>query len=403
MKRKLITFVFLVLAIIICYVALRATHTRQSDFEYAAAKLLPDHATHYQDTEYYSGASLSISIPNDKTYNYFYGKLSHENSSHSVDKNSLFEIASITKSFTSAIMLQLEKEGAISLAAALGEYLPQYDRWKDVTLLSLMNMTSCLPNYSNVPDFISASFNELNRMWTDDQLIDIAYPKSKLTPPFRKGFYYSNTDYILAGKIIKLHSKTALGEIYNKRLFAPAGLNNTFYAEAKFSPHILSNYVHGYSYNPYYFPSQIGKDMMGDNLSSTGASGAIISTTEDITKWVKALFIDNKILGEDQKNKLMALVSETTGKPISDVSSLEPEAYGLGVSKEYNSDHPRESMWKYEGRMLGSRAAYTYTPCNKVIIAAAFNSSPDDQNDHMDELLNAAYELIIRHHPKLRC
>lgn len=99
----------------------------------------------------------------------------------------------------------------------------------------------------------------------------------------------------------------------------------------------------------------------------------------------------------------MSLVSEDSGHLIHDVSSSEPEGDGLGVFKRYNTQYPLESIWTYTGRMLGSRAGYIYVPCNKVIISAAFNSSTNDQNDHIDELLKNAYEHVIKEYPDLRC
>lgn len=80
--------------------------------------------------------------------------------------------------------------------------------------------------------------------------------------------------------------------------------------------------------------------MSSDNLTSTGADGAMIASTEDIVKWVQALFIDSTILDELQKNKLMTLVSSNSGKAINNVSKADPDAFGLGVSKHFNPDYP---------------------------------------------------------------
>jgi D-alanyl-D-alanine carboxypeptidase len=141
---------------------------------------------------------------------------------------------------------------------------------------------------------------------------------------------------------------------------------------------------------------------MSDNLTSTGADGAIIVSTKDIIKWVRTLFIDHAILDEQQKIKLMTMVSTNTGKPIHDISKTDPTGFGLGVFKDYNADYPKESMWTYEGCMFGFRAIYFYIPCNGVISSAAFNSATDDKDDHAKELLNKAYDLIIKNYPSLQ-
>lgn len=377
--------------------------SENTDFDTAANNLLLNHSRQYQAQEYYSGAALSIAIPGKGIHNYYLGTVSHDKNSTMVTKDTLFEIGSITKSFSSALVLLMEKEGKLSLSDTLGMYQPQYKKWSNKTIESLLNMTSGLPNYTNAIEFNATIFSKPDTIWSTDQLIGYAYPSSDLTPPIRTGFYYSNTAYLLAGKIVEVVSGQPLDKLFLNRIIKPAQLTNTYYFPAKINAEVYSRLAHGYSYDPYAFPSQLGKDVSSDNLTSTGADGAIIASTEDIVKWVQALFIDSTILDDQQKNKLMSLVSSNTGKAINDVSKTDPDGFGLGVSKHFNPDYPKESMWSYEGRMFGFRAIYLYVPCNNVIVAASFNSATDDQNDHADKLLNAAYDLIIKNYPELRC
>lgn len=104
-----------------------------------------------------------------------------------------------------------------------------------------------------------------------------------------------------------------------------------------------------------------------------------------------------------KKRKMMTLVSVNTGQPIPEVNETEPSGFGIGIFKEANTERLKESAWTFDGRMFGFRSSYIYIPCNDVIIAAAFNSSTDDENNHMKELMRAAYELVIKQNPKLRC
>ena len=78
-------------------------------------KILMTHYNQYKDQEYFSGAALSIYIPNDNIRNYYVGRVSHSPKSKLMSGDTLFQIGSITKSFTAAIILQLEKEGKLRL------------------------------------------------------------------------------------------------------------------------------------------------------------------------------------------------------------------------------------------------------------------------------------------------
>jgi D-alanyl-D-alanine carboxypeptidase len=65
-----------------------------------------------------------------------------------IGPDTLFDIGSNTKEFTSALILKLEAAGKLGLDDMTGRWVPQYPAWKDVTIRSLLQMTSPIPNYS---------------------------------------------------------------------------------------------------------------------------------------------------------------------------------------------------------------------------------------------------------------
>ena len=367
------------------------TVTHANTFDEKVNDALQSHYQAYKGSEYFSGAALSIYTPDKPIKNYYIGTVGHEKNSKNIDDNTLFEIGSITKSFTSAIVLQLEKEKQIQLTDRLIQWLPDYPKWAAVTVQSMLNMTSGLPNYSDAPLMNADEFIDLQRKWTNKQLIQYVYPPATFAPPLRSGYHYTNTGYILMAEIIEKITKHHFQTEIEARLFMPAQLKNTFYPVPSMTKEVAERLAHGYAYNPYTNPEIVGKDMKKSDMSWAGAAGGIISNTPDIINWTKALFVGHDILDKEQQQKLRSLVSTATGQPIKSTSSKERGAFGLGVAQVYKDKIG--SFWFYEGSTEGFRALFMYVPKDGIIISAIFNSAVNSENDHAGELLEKAYQL----------
>jgi D-alanyl-D-alanine carboxypeptidase len=106
----------------------------------------------------------------------FAGKVGREPDAGRVDQDTLYQVGSASKSFTVAVILQLEAAGKLSIDDPLGKWLPEYAAWKDVTIRRLLNMTSGIPNYSETEQLSLAWANEPMRVFTLKELADAAYP-----------------------------------------------------------------------------------------------------------------------------------------------------------------------------------------------------------------------------------
>lgn len=362
--------------------------------------ILDQHVTAYKDKEYFSGAALSLFIPDDTMKHFYAGYVSHDAKSKKVGSDTLFHIGSISKSFTAAILLQLEKEGAFSLDDKIGVSLPGYAKWSSVKMKELVNMTSGLPNYTDTPLWNTKEYENISRRWTERELIDFVYPK-QFNPPIRTGYFYTNTGYVLAGMLIEKATHSSFTDVITEKMIKVADLRNTVYPVPKMDRKTQSRLAHGYNFNPYDNPSLVGRDMYLNNLSWGGAAGGVVSNTEDIIKWVHALFVGTSILDDAQKQKLMQLVSTTTGQPIEKATKEDPRGFGLGVMETYREGIGR--FWFYEGETLGFRAIYMYKPCNGVIISAILNSATHSSNDSIGLLLQQVYTRVLEEYPTLRC
>jgi len=364
---------------------------------------LERHIKKYASLEYFSGAGLSLSIPDQGIKNFYAGTVSHTANSKKIDKDTLFQIGSITKSFTAAIMLQLEKEKKLKLDDLLNAWLPEYQKWSDIKLETLLNMSSGLPNYSDTPLWNTEVYKNPGQIWSNEKLIEFVYPQNDFNPPIKSGYFYSNTGYILAEMIIKKITENTFKDELVNRIFKNAKLENTFYPVPSISTKTSQRIASGYNYNQYENPALLGQDISKFNLSWAASAGGLVSNTEDITKWVKALFIDNQVLDKNQQKKLKRMISTETGKAINQVSETNTKGVGLGVIQSWSPDPAIKRFWYYQGETLGFRALYMYTPCNQVIISTIFNSATNAENDHAKELMLATYKLIVNNYPALQC
>lgn len=397
MNRKLL-FLFATLAF-------TTTHAQVSkeSFDSQVQKLFASHFHKYKDKEYFSGASLSISLPNQNIKNFYIGQVSHDPNSKRISADTLYSIGSITKSFTAVLALQLEEEGKLKLHDTLGHWLPNYKDWSAITLTQLLNMTSNIPNYSDSAMWAAEEVKNLKRNWSDVELIGFATPPKPYHPPLKTGYFYSNTAYILSGMIIeKASNHSYLHELEN-RIFKPAQLENTFYPIPEIREDIHDRMAHGYYYNQYDIPTFVGTDVHNNNLSWAAAAGGVVSNSEDVIKWIKAIFVDNKLLNAEQKKKLMQLNSVKTNKPIKYTTKNDDLGFALGVAESYVPDNNMGRIWAYEGQTLGFRALYIYKECNGVIISTIFNSATEKENDHILEMAKNVYKLIMTTHPELIC
>ncbi len=350
----------------------------------------------YNQLEYFSGIQVSFKA-NGKLKTYTTGYRTHDKK-EAISPSDLFQIGSITKSYTAALALLAEKEDHFNLDNPVKTYLEAYPHWQDLSLTSLLNMTSGLPNYSDSPKINIGFADNIKRYWNRAELVDLVYNKN-CNPPLRTGYDYTNTGYILIDMILTASGQKSYSQLLDEQIFKPLKLNNTFYPIPSANTEISKRLVSGYAYNIYTNPELVGQDVRENNLSWAAAAGGIISNSEDVVRWVDALFLQNIVLTKEQQSKMQSLVSLKTGKPIKQTSAEEPRGFGLGVIEAYDEKIGR--YWFYEGETLGFRALYMVVPCNKVIITALINSATNGDNDHSGELMQGLYQQVIAENPEL--
>lgn len=374
-----------------------------------------DHYLQHQGKqEGITGLAVTIAYPNkDKLIKktFVAGTRGYPPYNHEpVTPHELFESGSITKSFASAIILQLEAEGLLTINDKIGKWFPEYPNWKDVTIKQLLNMTSGIPSYTKNEKFIKLIYSNIRAQLTDKELLEFAKPNKPIVHKKEK-FDYSNTNYILAGLIIEKVTKHSFAEELQKRLLDPFQLSNTYYVAGidwkAIRKEIMARMVHGYYYDD---KTKKMVDVTNSNLTWAGPAGAIVSNTQDMATWVHVLYHGFFVPAEARKkalHELENLVSMHSGQPISTVTQSDSKGFGLGVGAYYNDEEGR--FWVYEGSGMGFRMMYFWRPCNDIVVVAALNNKAGEgdknskQGNHIIDLIESVYKNIIDTNPGLNC
>lgn len=382
-------------------------------------KVVDDYYKTYSKKEEFTAISASVLIPRDKHIDskdiktVVAGTMGVPPLNQLITPNNLFDIGSITKSFTSLILLQLQTEGKLSLQDPLGKWLPQYAQWKEVTLRQLLNMTSGIPNYSADDAFDKKLYEDLSRVWTNEELLTYAHPERPLKINKNKRYEYCNSNYILAAMVIeKVTNDTYENQLKQRILNQKNDLKDTFYPAgadgAEVQKNLLNRKIHGYFYDE---KTKKSVDTITNDLSWAGAAGALVGNTDNVTRWVQLLYHGTLIIPQYKERalaELESLVSTKTGKPITAVSEKDPQGFGLGVAAIYDKQL-KQSFWFYEGSTLGFRVMYLWSPCNDVTTVVALNSKGGEgdkkskMGDHIHDANVKLYQLIMQHNPELRC
>jgi D-alanyl-D-alanine carboxypeptidase len=141
----------------------------------------------------------------------------------------------------------------------------------------------------------------------------------------------------------------------------------------------------------------IGKDMRTGNLSWAAEAGAIISNPRDLASWIRALF-GKRVIPARQLEEMTTLVSNKTGKPLSEATADDPVGFGLGLARSYRKEMGG-AYWFYEGETLGFRTIFAYWPQYDLLITAAVNSRPPNGEDQLGPaLIGGAFTVLHEAH-----
>ncbi len=259
----------------------------------------------YASVEQFNGVVL-VAEKGKIIFRHAYGYADHEwNIANTTDTK--FEIASITKTFTALMVMQLAEHGNLNLEGKITDYLPEYpaETGNKITITQLLAHTSGMqrdiadfpPNGNDFPDIV-AKINE--EFFSLEEQVDLI---SRRPLDFEPGsrFSYSSDGYSVLGRILEVVCKKSYEAVLDSLLLKPLHLEHTGYKDHYT---IVGKRAVGYAeeYAGLRKARQIG----------IAPSGGMYATAEDLLRWEQALY-GNRFIGENSKEimfrKTAAIVS----------------------------------------------------------------------------------------------
>ena len=236
----------------------------------------------------------------------------HPNSFEMVYPDQPFHFASIGKTVTSVMLSILYEKELIDFDESISKYLSNkiltglhvykgVDYSREIKVRHLLSHTSGIPDYYLDKNKEGMCLREQmilkpDQFWTPIETID--WSKHQLKPKFKpgKGFHYSDTNYALLGFIVEKVTGENFTQCLHRYIFEPLKMEHT-YQIFHSSPKVKSKYP---MVNLYHNGINLSK---AKSISMSYASGGIVSTTEDMLKFFKAI-IENKIIKKETFKKM---------------------------------------------------------------------------------------------------
>jgi CubicO group peptidase (beta-lactamase class C family) len=262
--------------------------------------------------------------------------------------DSVFRLGSITKQFTAAAIMMLVEEKKLALTDNIHQYIPDFPtEGNKVQIKHLLSHTSGIANYTEDKNIWQ---KELSTPTTLDDMV-IRFAKHPMALKTGEANRYSNTAYVLLGKIIEVASGKTYAEFIEQDIFEKLGMKNS-----RFGGHqIIPNRASGYSASE---NGYVNSDYV--NMMWPHAAGSLLSTVDDLNIWYSALR-SGKLITKENYQLMIAPTQLNDG-------SFAQYGFGLGL---YNIN--KYAAIGHGGGIHGFVTNAFYVPAEDLYVAVLNN------------------------------
>lgn len=266
-----------------------------------------------------------------------------------------FRLGSITKQFTSMLIMQLVEEGKLKVEGKISDYVPDYpkDKGSRVSIHHLLTHTSGIPSYTGMQ-----MFGEIARdPYSPKEFIKFFADSSFEFEPGSQ-YRYNNSGYFLLGVIIEEVTGKPYATVLQERIFGPLGMTSSGY---DMPGPIIQNRASGYEWG---IDGFVNADYL--DMTLPYAAGSLYSTVEDLYLWDRALYTE-KLLSASFRDRLFEPAIQTPGGG--------SYAYGWGVRyRRFGSMKDSVVVISHGGGINGFNTLIVRVPKEELLVVLLNNT-----------------------------
>jgi CubicO group peptidase (beta-lactamase class C family) len=286
-----------------------------------------------------------------------------------VTPRTVFEVGSVTKQFTSSLVMRLVERGELSLDDTLGALLPNMPvAWRGVRLRQLLNHTSGIPSYTDAGERWTRRIAE--DMPPDTMIAITARDSLGFSPG--SSWRYNNTGYVLLGMLLEKRSGKRYADLVSEQLFTPLGLRATRYCD---SEAIVPHRAHGYG--------RVKEGLVNApylSMTQPFSAGGLCSTAGDLARW-NYLLATGKVVSAASYARMTTPEGGALKAPLH---------YGYGLAVDTLDGHPRVV---HGGGIFGFISANAYFPADSLSVTVLSNAAPSDPDALAKDVARAVLGL----------
>lgn len=321
------------------------------------------------------GFAVGVSVDGKVVHAKGYGIANLETQT-TVTPKTVFNIASITKTFTSLAAMKLVEQGKLSLDDPLSKQLDALPAaWRPITIRQILSNTSGIRSFTSLgeADKRCNSSQDIRSYKRGDAIREVECFPLEFEPGEK--WKYADTGFYLAGMVIEKISGTDYGSFLRSHVLLPLGMRDTDLIDYA---RIIPNRAGGYSFRD-------GKIVNAARFDiDEFANGGLISTTEDMLRFEQA-FITGKVLKSESIETMRANARLKNGNIVPN--------YGLGLGlTPYNG---QKRFGHTGGGGLGFAAAFTHFPAHRVTVVVLPNADQEGIGDFANRIAELYFKMTI--------
>ncbi len=305
----------------------------------------------------------------------------------SVDQNTLFAIASNSKAFTGLSIAILERDGILKLDDKVSDYIPDIKLYENVPT-NLLTIKDVLTHRIGIGTF-HGDFITWGTIYSEKELINkLQYLKPVFD--FRSGYGYFNAGYTIAAEVMKILTGKSWGEFVQENILKPLEMNSTLtsVSQLKNFDNVAAPHTFNYEYKMVPVPWR--------NIDNIAAAGGLISSANDMAKWVSMQINLGMFNGNEIFSKKLILsthipynIIPSPSHDMGRITNRHFNTYGLGWGI---ADYKGELYIEHSGGYDGMLSRTAFLPDKKFGLVILTNN---DKNEVITSLIFQLFDYAL--------